>query len=212
MIKPRQTPRPWRRLLGLLATTLIGAAFGALTASVNALALHSTDLESEEATIRGWSPADIASILLDVGWAWAALAVLTGWLAARRTPRPLLWGAAAGALALLTATEAYAIGETIQDGSSVFSWQALDPVWSIASIIFGIPLGMVGAYITRPGPLGLAAKMVVPVGATVQMVLFPPGRNPTIATIGQALVCTAAAATIAFTLLHFHKTHRHSPS
>ncbi|GAA4227633.1 hypothetical protein GCM10022254_15790 [Actinomadura meridiana] len=64
----------------------------------------------------------------------------------------------------------------------------------------------------RPGSAGLLAKLVVPLGATVQVLLLPPGRNPTIEIIGQAVVCTAAAATMAYTVLRFVTTERRRPS
>ncbi|RKS73203.1 hypothetical protein BZB76_3893 [Actinomadura pelletieri DSM 43383] len=206
----RSPSRPLRTLVGVLVA---GAGFGALTALANALALRTVDLESRTATTEGWSVAEIVSLLLDVGWAWAGLAVLVGWLVVRAghaTPgtQALTRGAAAGALALLLATAAYGIVEAVEDGGGVFSLNTVDIVWLPASIVFGLPLGVVGACIPRPGPVGLLARVTVPVGAALQMAVLPPGRNEVLTTVGQVIVWTSAAATIAFIVYHFVRTRR----
>ncbi|WP_246178626.1 hypothetical protein [Actinomadura decatromicini] len=64
----------------------------------------------------------------------------------------------------------------------------------MTSIVFGLPLGAVGGCAGRRGAAGLVARLIVPVGASVQMVVLPPGRNEVIQTVGQAVVWTAAAA------------------
>ncbi|WP_199487524.1 hypothetical protein [Actinomadura spongiicola] len=209
---PNERPpsRPLRTLAGALAA---GAGFGALTALANALALSTVDLESRTATTEGWSVAEIVSLLLDVGWAWAGSAVLIGWLTVRAGnaapgPDALLRGAVAGALALAAATEAYAVVETVHDDRSVFSWEVVDPVWLPAAVVFGFPLGAVGACIPRPGPVGLLARVTVPVGAALQMAVQPPGRNEVLSTIGRVIVWTSAAATIAFIVYRFLGTER----
>jgi hypothetical protein len=73
------------------------------------------DLESVEATIRGWSIMEIVSIMLDAGWARAGLGVLAGWWATRGqggalTGRRLARGAVAGVMAL---PAAYCVADTI---------------------------------------------------------------------------------------------------
>lgn len=206
------------RLAGILARALVvGAGFGAATALVNAFALRSVDLESRTATTSGWSPAEIVSVLLDAGWAWAGLAVLTGWLVTRAGGDPavsgsLARGAAAGALALLAATAAYGIVDMIGNGGHVSSHEPEAPVWWITSVVFGAPLGAIGACITSPGLIGLLARITVPVGAAVQMVVLPPGRNEAVATIGQAVVWTAAAASVGFAVVRFLMVKRRRTS
>ncbi|WP_246178625.1 hypothetical protein [Actinomadura decatromicini] len=99
-------------LKALASALIVGAAFGALTSLVNALATDNADLESRAATTSGWSPMEILTVLLDSGWAWAGLAVGTGWLVTRRRAS-LVHAAVAGAVALLAATAAYAIADTL---------------------------------------------------------------------------------------------------
>src|SRR5690606_27075548 len=114
--------------------------------------------------IPGWAPVTkVASQLLDAGWAWAALAVAAGWLA--RTP---LRGAIAGPLALIAATAAYFVMDSVLRGDPLLQFEVL--VWWVASLIFGAPLGVIGAGIRRPGAIGLLAALTVPIGATVQMI------------------------------------------
>lgn len=190
------------RLLGALA---LGAGFGAATSLVNAIAHRSSDLESRVATTSGATAMEIVSVLLDSGWAWAGLAVATGWLVAgRNKPAALVLGALAGALALLAATAAYSVVDTLRGGGPLSSWYASESiVWWITSIVFGAPLGAVGACVNRPGVIGLLARLTVPVGAAVQMILFAPGRNEVIATIGKTVVWSAAAAAIAFVIVRW---------
>ena len=113
--------------------------------------------------------AEVASKLLDAGWAWAGLAIVVGWLAGS-----ILRGAVTGVLALLAATVAYfVIDYSIQmEGLvwiSVWGWNEMY-FWGLASLILGVPLGVVGANIRRPGVIGLLAGLTLPVGATVQMI------------------------------------------
>lgn len=185
----------------ILATSLvIGAGFGAATSLVNALSHSHADLFSRAYTTSGWSIAEIMSVLLDSGWAWAGLAVAVGWLVTRAVENhPLALardGAAAGALALLAATAAYSIVDTIRRGGQ-FPWYESEPtLWWVASVVLGAPLGAVGACVKRSGTIGLLARLTMPVGAAVQMVVLPPGRNEVVEAIGKTVVWTAAAASI----------------
>ncbi|GAA4055380.1 hypothetical protein GCM10022214_03220 [Actinomadura miaoliensis] len=194
--------------MGALA---VGAIFGAVTSLVNALSGHFADLESREATSSGASPLEVISVLLDSGWAWAGLAVATGWLVTRTEQNPraaLATGAAAGALALIAATTAYSVVDTIR-GAGAAHWYQSEPFfWWVAGVVFGPPLGAIGACIKRPTMIGLLARLTVPVGAAAQMLVLPPGRNDTITTIGQAVVGTAAAASIVFAVSHFFNAKR----
>lgn len=76
-------------------------------------------------------------------------------------------------------------------------------MWWFASVIFGGPLGCVGACVRRPGAIGLLARLTVPVGAAVQMVVLPPGRNEVVEAIGKTVVWMAAAVSIGFVVAHF---------
>jgi hypothetical protein len=196
--------RPVEILVSALA---VGAGFGAATSLVNALSHSYADLESRAYATSGWSIAEIMSVLLDSGWAWAGLAVAMGWLVTRAREirsAALARGAAAGALALLAATAAYSVMETMRNGEPLSSWYETEPlVWWVTSVLFGAPLGAVGAFVKRPGVIGLLARLTVPAGAAVQMILLPPGRNEAIATIGKTVVWVAAAASIGFIGVRF---------
>ncbi|WP_433354528.1 hypothetical protein ACQP25_13010 [Microtetraspora malaysiensis] len=190
----------------LVVALAVGAGFGAATSLMNALSNSNADLESRAYTTSGWSIAEIMSVLLDSGWAWAGSAVAVGWLVTRaRASRPssLAPGAAAGALALLAATAAYSIVDTIRSGGQL-PWYESEPLlWWVASVVLGAPLGAVGACVKRPGAIGLLARLTVPVGAAVQMAVLPPGRNEVVQTIGKTVVWTAAAVSIGFIVVRF---------
>jgi hypothetical protein len=190
----------------LVSALVVGAGFGAATSLVNAISLAYADVESRAYTTSGWSVAEIMSVLLDSGWAWAGLAVAAGWLLTRdqeSRAAALRQGAAVGVLALLAAVTAYSIVDTIRSGAS-FPWYESEPlVWWVASVVFGGPLGAIGACVRQPGAIGLLARLTVPVGAAVQMVVLPPGRNEVIEAIGQRVVWTAAAASFCFVVVRF---------
>ncbi|GGP09663.1 hypothetical protein LDL08_25120 [Nonomuraea glycinis] len=194
------------RLAGIVVSVLaVGGGFGAATSLVNAISGSFADLESRAYTTSGWSGAEIASTLLDSGWAWAGLAVAAGWLVTRTEesrPVALAQGAAAGVLALLAATAAYSIVDTIRSGGR-FPWYESEVVRWFASVTFGGPLGCVGACVRRPGVIGLLARLTVPVGAAVQMVVLLPGRNEVIEAIGKTVVWMAAAVSIGFVVARF---------
>lgn len=194
-----------KSLVGVLAA---GAVFGAATSLANAVAHLSVDLESREATTSGWSIIEIVSVLLDSGWAWAGLAVLAGFLATRAKQsglgaRALTRGAVAGVVTLLAATAAYYAVDTVVHDVPLGSY-GLDTVfWWAASVVLGPILGAIGSCAGRPGAIGVLAKVTVPVGAAVQMVVRPPGRNEVITTIGQWVVWTAAAVIIGVVVVRF---------
>jgi hypothetical protein len=190
----------------LVSALAVGAGFGAATSLVNALSDSYADLGSRAYTTSGWSVAEIMSVLLDSGWAWAGLAVAVGWLVTRgreSRPRALAQGGAAGALALLAATAAYSIVDTIRSGGQFPWYESESPVWWFASVVFGALLGAVGACVKRPGAIGLLARFTVPFGAAVQMIVFPPGRNEVVENIGKTIVWTVAAASIGFIVVRF---------
>jgi hypothetical protein len=191
----------------------LGAVFGVSTSAVNAAAQGTVDLESRQATTSGWSVLEVVSILLDSGWAWAGVAVIAGLLATLRSPQATntpLRGALAGALALVAATAAYFASDTVFHDVAVGSYAPDIVFWWVASALFGMPLGAIGACAARPGPVGLLARLTVPAGASVQMFLMPPGRNEVLMTIGQGVVWTASAVSVTVLALCYVRRRDHT--
>ncbi|MGV9309556.1 hypothetical protein ACWDLG_39845 [Nonomuraea sp. NPDC003727] len=124
--------------------------------------------------------------------------------------RAVARGAVAGVLALIAATAAYyCLDSVLRD--EPLSWYWPETVrWWVASVLFGTPLGAVGASIRRPGLAGLLAKLTVPVGAAVQMVVLPPRESDLIAT--PLVVWAAAAMAIGFTVVWFVRTAARRPT
>lgn len=142
----------------------------------------------------GWSQvAEFASLVFDAGWAWAATAVLVGWLVSWHT-RPaagLLRGAVAGGLALVFATTAYYGLDVLFDGGAW--WGMATRYWLIGSMVLGPALGVAGALIRRPGPAGALAVLLVPAGAALQMVVLPPPSDSLMAQPVRLTVWISAA-------------------
>ena len=146
----------------MVAALVLGASFGAATSLSN-------EGDSQLAAV--------VSIILDIGWAWAGLAVAAGWLAGAPVR-----GALAAVLALLAATTAYyALDSVLREEPLTLYWPELQRWW-LASVACGPVLGAVGAYIGRGGVQGLLAGLVVPLGALAQMVVLPPGSGNLIVT------------------------------
>ncbi|MFD0902191.1 hypothetical protein [Actinomadura sediminis] len=145
----------------------VGAVFGAVTSLVNALSSPYTAVGAPVADTFVGPMLEFVSLVLGVGWSWAALAVGVGWLARR----PLA-GALAGAGALVAATAAYYVLDPVLR-EEPFGLHAGELVyWAVASAVFGPLLGALGSRIGRPGPLGLLAGLVVPAGAALEMLVF----------------------------------------
>jgi hypothetical protein len=101
----------------------------------------------------------------------------------------------------------------MRSDGSLSSWYESEPlVWWVTSVIFGAPLGAIGACVKRPGVIGFLARLTVPVGAAVQMIVLPPGRTEVIATIGKTVVWVAAVASITFVVVHFLSAERRRSS
>ncbi|WP_425460199.1 hypothetical protein [Herbidospora galbida] len=204
------------RVIILVVALTVGAGFGALTSLANALSGDFADLESREYTTSGWSVPEIVSVVLDSGWAWAGLAIAVGWLLTRGTSggrASLVRGAVVGPVALVTAVAAYALVDTARSGAPLSDWIHSEPyVWWIAAVVFGVPLGVVGACAHLPGVVGLLAGLTLPVGAAVQMVLLPPGRNEVVRDIGQAVVWTAAALFAVFVVIRVARRESADPA
>lgn len=181
----------------VLGASALGAGFGAATSLSNGFA---SPFEPD-------SFARVASLVLDAGWAWAGLAVVAGWLAGAPAR-----GAVAGALALIAATSAYfGMDSIIREEPFAWYWPELLRWW-LASVVFGPGLGAVGAYMRRPGVRGLLAGLTVPAGATVQMLVLPPGAETPIETPAmkwaRLIVVAAAAVGAAVVLTRFFAERR----
>ncbi|MFE6158410.1 DUF6518 family protein [Streptomyces sp. NPDC056486] len=174
----------------------IGVAFGAATALVNALSSPYSELGMPlTGTVVGMT-AKVLSLLFDAGWSWAALAVLTGWLA-----RSLTRGAVVGALSLVGATVAYYVTDaTVADAGTDTG------VWVAVGVPFGLVLGALGSAIRRPGAIGLLAALVVPAGAAAQMIVMPPRPHLTITpsiVVAEVIVWTCAVLGTAWAVRRF---------
>jgi len=165
-----------------LGACALGSGFGAATSLSNGF----------DSQVEPDSLARVASLVLDAGWAWAALAVVAGWLAAAPAR-----GALAGVLALLAATTVYyGTDSIIGDDPLAWYWPELLRWW-LASLVGGSALGTIGAFGRRPGVLGLLAGLTIPIGATAQMIVSPPGPEGQLATPAESwarLIVLATAA------------------
>lgn len=174
-----------------------GAALGAAAAVVNQVPILLGEGGEARADRSGWSQtAEFASLILDSGWLWAALAVAVGWLVSKglRPAVGVLVAAPAGCVALLAATTVYGGLEALFHQSARGAW--VPWYWLIRAVWFGMPLGAVGAVIRRPGLPGALAALAVPVGAAVSMVVVPPSAGSPMA-VPVAVTVWAAAATAA---------------
>jgi hypothetical protein len=184
-----------------LRSLAAGAGFGAVTSLVNALSSPYTEIGAPLRGTPGGRTAKVLSLLLDAGWAWAALAVAVGWLAGT-----LVRGALAGTLSLIAATVAYYVTDAyVADAESAMAY------WAVAALLLGPALGAVGAAIGRPGRVGLFAALTVPVGAAVQMVVMPPRPHLTLTpaiVLAEAVVWTGAALGVVLAVRRFRTERR----
>ncbi|MEV4721052.1 hypothetical protein AB0J94_27960 [Micromonospora noduli] len=187
---------PWWVVVGPAA----GVALGAVDSIVNHVPVLLGEVGTARAERGGWSQAaEFASFILDAGWAWAAMAVLAGWLVSRsvRLAAGMLRGALAGGCTLIFATSAYYGVDVIFDGD--IWWGGTTQYWLSVSVCLGPLLGAVGALIQRSGPVGTLAVLLVPAGAALQMVLLPP--PPESAMAWPVRLSVWAAATVAAVLI-----------
>lgn len=102
------------------------------------------------------------SQLLNTGTLWAALAVLSGWLVRRP-----IQAFAAGVLSLVVALVVhYGVGSIL--GMFDQTVWTENSEWFLAAVLAGGPLGVVGAIAHRTDRWGVAARLVVPVGALLE--------------------------------------------
>lgn len=178
---------PTRRLPTALA---LAVGFGVLTAGLVNLAEH--------------PGARFGGYLLNAGWAWAGLSVLAGALVARPVPAAVTgWLAAGCALFAFDATDA------VVRGAPLVSALRADLPWWAVSLVSCPLLGLVGSQLRRPDRLGLLARLVVPAGAALEMVVRPPGGglHPEALAV-QVVVWAVAAVTAAVLLTRYPRTER----
>ncbi|WP_147437368.1 DUF6518 family protein [Micromonospora musae] len=183
------------RSLWVVSGPVVGMSLGAVDSVVNHVPVWLGEVGTARADRGGWSQvAEFASLVLDAGWAWAATAVLVGWLVSRHThpAAGLLRGAAAGGLTLVFATAIYYGMDVLFDGGTW--WGMATRYWLLASVVLGPALGVAGALIRRPGPAGTLAALLMPAGATLQMVVLPPPSDSLMAQPVRLTVWVAAAA------------------
>ena len=139
-----------------------GVALGVVTAA--------SDTAAGGLDQTGWSRA--LGMVLNAGVVSAGAAVLAGWVV-RRAGRSA--GALAGFAVLVCAVVGYyAYGVTLGDRAGL-GMAALSGVirwWLVASVVAGPLLGTAGVLARRADLWGLAARLVVPGGALVEMVVL----------------------------------------
>ena len=193
----------------------LGAGFGATTSLINDLSSPYGELGGRLVGDR-WTwvtdVAEVGSLLLDVGWAWAAVAVAAGWLAGAGA---IGRGAAAGTAALMAATVAYFLMDSLLRADSLAGSVGEARYWVLASLTFGPLLGAVGASLVRLGVIGLLAGLVVPVGALVQTIFLQPGIASSSRPAGVwalVIVLAAAGACISVVVARFALQRRRVPA
>ena len=179
----------------VLVGPVVGTALAVVDSAVNHVPVWLGEVGTARAERGVWSQAaEFASLILDAGWAWAAAAVLVGWLVSRnaRPASAILRGAVAGSLALAFATAVYYAADLLSDGGGW--WGVATEYWLIASVVLGPGLGIAGALIRRRGVVGTIAALLVPAIAALQMVLLPPDSESLMALPVRLTVWIAAAA------------------
>lgn len=135
-------------------------------------------------------------LIANAGSVWAGAAVLAGWLAVRRVPALLL-----GPAALLAAVAGYyVVGVLFGDRGDVglSGLTGVLRLWLTSAIVVGPALGFVGYLTRRENLLGVLARLVVPTGVLLEVVVrFRPslgefGVDPVRAWTLLAMVILAA--------------------
>jgi hypothetical protein len=176
---------------------LRGVAVGAVLGLTTSVADHVVGWLGQDGLARGdrsaaAQVAEFFSLILDSGWAWAAAAVLAGWLASR-SGGPLWTAALAGSLALMVGTLMF-YGWRRELGGFAAEF------WLVASVTLGPTLGLIGGLARRPGWIGALAALVVPAGAVFTIVWRPVDPNSPLAVPITILIVGAASITVAAVL------------
>ena len=187
---------------------LRGIAVGVVLGLTTSVADHVVVWLGQEGLARGdrsaaGQVADFVSLILDSGWAWAAAAVLAGWLACRAGGR--LWTAAvSGSLALIVGTLIF------------YGWRgdvaaSVTGFWLAASVTLGPVLGVIGGLTRRPGWTGVLAAMVVPACAVTNIVWLPVDPNsPHVVPVTILIVGAASVSAIAVLVRAARLRRRHT--
>ena len=102
------------------------------------------------------------SKIVNCGTLWAGVGVLAGWL----MRRPLVSVVAAVLAAEATLALHYGLGQLVGMYNAGM-WEE-NTHWFVLGVLACAPLGLVGWVARRPDWLGLAARLVVPIGAVVE--------------------------------------------
>ncbi|BEL05047.1 hypothetical protein Q0Z83_032380 [Actinoplanes sichuanensis] len=114
------------------------------------------------------------SQLVNAGTVWAGLAVISGWLVRRPAS-----AVAAGIVALLTACVVH-YGMGLAFGMFDPDVWTANLYWLLAAMVMGGPLGLVGAIARRLDWWGIAARLVVPIGAVLEPFVLGRFTTPAI--------------------------------
>lgn len=178
-----------------LSMAAAGFAFGAATSLVNAVG------------------GPFLAQFLGMGWSWAAVGVVIGWLA--QTRRSALIGATGALLAAVLAYYALdlalgvyetrdstdpAVLRTVTDWATAFGDVFF---WSVRAVLVGPALGLVGHASRREDVVGLLAELVVPITmvANVALVALPLGRpQPQLQVVAHAIIVVVGVLWAGWTL------------
>jgi hypothetical protein len=169
-LPPRRGIRQPSQYATLAGCAGAGMAFGLLAASVNAVSSANPGVEA-------------LSQVLGVGWSWAGAGVLAGAAA-------MTWPRSAAVLTMLPAVLGYYLVDLCRGvylaldprdplyivdpahASTITEWAALGgdlTRWGVTALLLGPVLGLVGAGTHRSDAVGVACRLAVPTGATVEM-------------------------------------------
>jgi hypothetical protein len=111
------------------------------------------------------SPRRVASLVVNSGAAWAAMAVLGGWLVASS-----LRGLIAGPVVLIVAVVSYYLVGAVAGSENPDGSVGQVTYFGLVALLAGPVLGAVGGRIRRRDVLGLAAALVVPLGVYAEKI------------------------------------------
>lgn len=176
----------------MVAAAVTGLVLGFGAGFADSVPLMLSEVGEARADRSGWSQAaEFVSLILDSGWAWAATAVLAGFLAGRGR-RPVV-GALAGFVALSIATIAFYLVEGLF-ADSWDGWWYQTEFWLLRALVLGMPLGAVGVLARRGGIAGALAALVVPAGAVLNLIVLPLPAESRMAAPVAVTVWTGAIA------------------
>ena len=171
------------------------------------------------------------SLVLGVGWSWAALAFGAGALTARRG-----YGAVAGVVALVSAVGCYYATDLARgvyryvdesDPTLTRTWtdwaglRADLTYWWVVALVAGCLLGMLGTGARRRGFVGLLCRLVVPIIAIVDTLSllrlevrlgqYDAARPVAIATYSAVGIVAVVAALLLISVYVSQRRAEHSP-